>query len=172
MLKPQVTLLVACKQCTMASSEDFPCHLSVKAQNARVEGVFSVIDTICRSLNIPFPSARHAAIALRSLSVDKELSPLVKRHFSVKAPVPEQHADVGTTAATNGTSVDRETKTVLEVLYSATTPRMLRVAVNGFFESLGVVLGVMEELDEDVLGLPGKESVAGAQGLEPLDRER
>ena len=35
--------------------------------------------------------------------------------------------------------------------YSATTNRMLRVAVNGFMESLGVVLGVMEELDVDVL---------------------
>jgi EKC/KEOPS complex subunit PCC1/LAGE3 len=28
---------------------------------------------------------------------------------------------------------------------------MLRVAVNGFMESLGVVLGVMAELDVDVL---------------------
>jgi EKC/KEOPS complex subunit PCC1/LAGE3 len=28
---------------------------------------------------------------------------------------------------------------------------MLRVAVNGFMESLGVVLSVMEELDVDVL---------------------
>jgi len=42
---------------------------------------------------------------------------------------------------------------------------MLRVAVNGFFESLGVVLGVMEELDVDTIMLPGKESVEGAQGL-------
>jgi len=30
---------------------------------------------------------------------------------------------------------------------------MLRVAVNGFMESLGVVLGVMEELDADVFGM-------------------
>jgi len=30
---------------------------------------------------------------------------------------------------------------------------MLRVAVNGFMESLGVVLGVMTELDVDVLGV-------------------
>lgn len=36
-------------------------------------------------------------------------------------------------------------------VYRATTNRMLRVAVNGFLESLGVVLGVMEELDVDVL---------------------
>jgi EKC/KEOPS complex subunit PCC1/LAGE3 len=28
---------------------------------------------------------------------------------------------------------------------------MLRVAVNGFMESLGLVLGIMEELDVDVL---------------------
>lgn len=42
-------------------------------------------------------------------------------------------------------------KTVLETTYRATTNRMLRVAVNGFMESLGVVLGVMEELDVDVL---------------------
>lgn len=42
-------------------------------------------------------------------------------------------------------------KTVLETTYRATTNRMLRVSVNGFMETLGVVLGVMEELDVDVL---------------------
>lgn len=41
--------------------------------------------------------------------------------------------------------------TVLKTEYKATTNRMLRVAVNGFMESLGVVIGIMEELDEDVL---------------------
>ena len=40
---------------------------------------------------------------------------------------------------------------VLRAEYKATTNRMLRVAVNGFMESLGVVLGIMEELDVDVL---------------------
>lgn len=44
-----------------------------------------------------------------------------------------------------------ENQTVLRTEYKATTNRMLRVAVNGFMESLGVVLGVMEELDVDVL---------------------
>jgi len=39
----------------------------------------------------------------------------------------------------------------LRTEYKATTNRMLRVAVNGFMESLGVVLQVMEELDVDVL---------------------
>ena len=48
---------------------------------------------------------------------------------------------------------DIEKLTVLCVEYRATTNRMLRVAVNGFMESLGVVLGVMEELDVDVLAL-------------------
>ncbi len=43
-------------------------------------------------------------------------------------------------------------ETVLITEYKATTNRMLRVAVNGFMESLGLVLGVMEELDVDVLG--------------------
>ena len=46
---------------------------------------------------------------------------------------------------------DDESLTVLRTEYKATTNRMLRVAVNGFMESLGVVLGVMEELDVDVL---------------------
>ena len=41
--------------------------------------------------------------------------------------------------------------TVLRTEYTATTNRMLRVAVNGFMESLGVVIGIMEELDVDVL---------------------
>lgn len=47
--------------------------------------------------------------------------------------------------------VGDEELTVLRTEYKATTNRMLRVAVNGFMESLGVVLGVMEELDVDVL---------------------
>ena len=42
-------------------------------------------------------------------------------------------------------------QTILRTEYKATTNRMLRVAVNGFMESLGVVLAVMEELDVDVL---------------------
>lgn len=46
-----------------------------------------------------------------------------------------------------------EEKTVLETVYRATTNRMLRVSVNGFMESLNVVLGVMQELDVDVLAL-------------------
>lgn len=50
-----------------------------------------------------------------------------------------------------GLEEDDEDLTVLRTEYKATTNRMLRVAVNGFMESLGVVLGVMEELDVDVM---------------------
>ncbi|KAF2102558.1 Pcc1-domain-containing protein [Rhizodiscina lignyota] len=137
----------------MASNTEFPCVLDI---------------------HIPFPSGRHAAIALRALSVDPELSQFVRRSFSVKVPARSSSFDTNGNGASreNGARVDEASEnSVLRVLYSATTPRMLRVATNGFFESLGVVLGAMEELDTDVLALPGKESVAGAQGLEALDGE-
>jgi EKC/KEOPS complex subunit PCC1/LAGE3 len=81
------------------------------------------------------PTERLASSALQALQVDKELSPLVCRSFSLVAPE-------------SGEGIH---KTVLRTEYKATTNRMLRVAVNGFMESLSVVLGIMEELDVDVL---------------------
>jgi EKC/KEOPS complex subunit PCC1/LAGE3 len=45
---------------------------------------------------------------------------------------------------------------------------MLRVAVNGFFESVGVVLGVMKDLDTDTVYQPVTESMQGVQGLEEV----
>lgn len=57
-------------------------------------------------------------------------------------------------------------KTILKTEYVATTNRMLRVAVNGFFDSLGTVIQVMEELDTDVIHEKGFESLDGAQGVE------
>ena len=65
-----------------------------------------------------------------------------------------------------GDDEDERAKTVLRVDYKATTNRMLRVAVNGFFESLGVVVQVMEELDVDVLHEKGLEGLEGVQGVE------
>jgi EKC/KEOPS complex subunit PCC1/LAGE3 len=49
---------------------------------------------------------------------------------------------------------------------------MLRVAVNGFFESVGVVVGVMRELDTDVVDrdMSGEGSLDGVQGLAPVER--
>jgi EKC/KEOPS complex subunit PCC1/LAGE3 len=88
-----------------------------------------------RTVDVPFPTARLASIALQALRVDKELSPLVGRVLSTVAPA--DAADAG--------------EVMLRVKYTATTNRMLRVAVNGFMESLALMLEVMENLDEDVL---------------------
>ena len=71
------------------------------------------------------------------------MSPLVRRSFSLS---PFTAREV---VSNNGSIL--ETKRVLLIDYKATTNRMLRVAVNGFMESLVVVLEVMEQLDADVL---------------------
>lgn len=68
--------------------------------------------------------------------------------------------------ANSSSSAPAANKNTLEVMYRATTNRMLRVAVNGFFDSLGVVMQVMEELDVDVLHGPGTQSLEGVQGIE------
>ncbi|KAF2215044.1 hypothetical protein CERZMDRAFT_36532, partial [Cercospora zeae-maydis SCOH1-5] len=100
------------------------------------------------TVHIPFPTNRLALAALRTLSVDQELSPLVKRHFTLVEPASDIQS------------------TVLKTEYKATTNRMLRVSVNGFFESLGTVIQTMEELDLDVVHAKGLESLEGAQGVE------
>ena len=122
---------------------------------------------IChRTISIPLPTRRLASSALRALSVDAELSPLVRRVFYLTAPDTinrttldnatvvssgvHLHDEASSPAITDGTEA-AERLTVLHTEYKATTNRMLRVAVNGFMESLGVVLGIMEELDIDVL---------------------
>lgn len=40
---------------------------------------------------------------------------------------------------------------VLVADYKAKSNRMLRVSVNGFFESLGIIVNCMRELDEDLI---------------------
>ena len=117
-------------------------------------------------ISVPLPTHRLASSALRALSVDAELSPLVHRSFTLSSSDASNdiitnspmNADAG--ARLNGHAPlateekfggEDESLTVLRTEYKATTNRMLRVAVNGFMESLGVVLGVMEELDVDVM---------------------
>ncbi|KAK2873606.1 hypothetical protein FQN49_002249 [Arthroderma sp. PD_2] len=118
------------------------------------------------TISVPLPSHRLASSALRALQVDVELSPLVKRTFRLTNPdsastpasqseiqlnpTAEEDAAVQTTID-DASGVNDECLTVLETEYRATTNRMLRVAVNAFMDSLGVVVGVMEELDVDVL---------------------
>jgi len=99
----------------------------------------------CRlTIDVPFPTAFLAESARRAISVDKELSSLVDRSLEISS----------------------DQSTLLRVHYSATTNRMLRVAVNGFFESLGVVVHCMEELDLDVISGPINEPLTAVQGLE------
>lgn len=119
-----------------------------------------------RVISVPLPTHRLASSALRALSVDAELSPLVRRSFSLVPPNTSGHL-----TTSSPPSVDAKTRlngdaplvvqathagddgnlTVLRTEYKATTNRMLRVAVNGFMESIGLLLGIMEELDVDVL---------------------
>lgn len=124
-------------------AEDFPCTLYAPIFNLESRNEEHRTDAR-RQLNIPFPSAHYASTAQRALAVDAELSPLVRRSFSLAG--------------------DKEAN-ILVVNYAATTNRMLRVAVNGFFESVGVVIGVMKDLDVDVVYEPVKESLEGVQGL-------
>ena len=142
--------------------KDFPCCLFVVA----VYVTLVQLTKGYRILSVPLPSYRLASSALRALQVDAELSPLVRRSFSLR--IPEESRTVSpangnyinelstsTPGSQKGNEDQREAEckhmTILRTEYRATTNRMLRVAVNGFMESLGLVLAVMEELDVDVL---------------------
>lgn len=74
----------------------------------------------------------------------------MRRSFSLTSP-PESSEEV-----------------ILRVNYAATTNRMLRVAVNGFLEAIGVVIGAMKDLDIDVVYGPVTEGLEGVQGLEEV----
>lgn len=110
-------------------------------------------DIFHSTINTPFPTHRLAQAALGALAVDKELSALVIRSFSLVSP-------------SDDASASDEEKTIMRTEYRATTNRMLRVAVNGFFDSLGVVIQVMEELDVDVVKEKGLDGLEGVQGVE------
>ncbi|KAL9012065.1 MAG: hypothetical protein Q9173_003145 [Seirophora scorigena] len=128
------------------TASDFPCSLVIA---------------------IPLPTHRLASSALRALQVDAELSPLVRRSFSLVSPDESRsNAWNGLGGAQSSIANPAEEpasgdipvgeKTVLRTEYQATTNRMLRVSVNGFLESMGVVLGTMQELDVDVLAAQHK----------------
>lgn len=97
-----------------------------------------------------------------SLQVDSELSHFVQRSMNLapvplsdeNAPAPEGEGEDKRKEPSNvdlDLNPEADVPTLLVTEYRATTNRMLRVSVNGFMESLGVVLGAMEELDVDVL---------------------
>jgi len=132
------------------AQESFPCALTI---------------------DMPFPTYRLASATLRTLSVDEELSPLVRRHFSLLSPpnastTNSSASDQSQTRPASTAPSNDSTGTVLRTQYSARTNRMLRVAVNGFFESIRVVLQVMEELDVDVVHEKGIEGLERVQGVE------
>jgi EKC/KEOPS complex subunit PCC1/LAGE3 len=118
------------------------------------------------TIDLPLPTHRLASSALRALQVDTEISPLVHRSFDLVTASPQTSQTPTSSVPQSGPLLDGvaspsiesgkqraedESKTILQVTYKATTNRMLRVAVNAFMNTLGVVLGVMEELDVDVL---------------------
>jgi EKC/KEOPS complex subunit PCC1/LAGE3 len=137
------------KAMTTPLDPDFPCSLYVASLKSLA--LKNITDSATNStIDLPLPTARLASAALQALQVDKELSPLVRRSFSTISPTTSTTSKKGNTEEATGHS---SAETVLRTEYKATTNRMLRVAVNGFMESLSVILGVMEELDVDVLGV-------------------
>ena len=96
-----------------------------------------------RVISTPLPTYRLASFALQALRVDAELSPLVRRSFSLL------HHNVLSVQASSHQTIkdDNRDVTILRTEYRATTNRMLRVATNGFMESLALVLELMEKLD-------------------------
>jgi EKC/KEOPS complex subunit PCC1/LAGE3 len=129
---------------TPETEDAFPCKLLVNLRQHDTRLIEN------RNISIPLLTSRLASIALRSLSVDKELSPLVQRSFTLLSP---SNTEPG------------ENLSLLNVSYSATTNRMLRVSVNGFWESLRLVVEVMEQLDEDVVENMDVIDLEGVQGV-------
>ncbi|KAK9452284.1 CTAG/Pcc1 family [Limtongia smithiae] len=84
------------------------------------------------TLTIPFPSCREAEIAYKAISPDPELKP---DQFT-------QQLRHGPAAGEGGRSGE------LVAEFAAASDRVLRVGVNGFMASLGVVVGCLAELDE------------------------
>lgn len=74
---------------------------------------------------------------------------MVRRSFALVSPAAEVPVAAG--EASLGDDVGAS-HVELRTLYEAATNRLLRVAVNGFMESMIVVLGVILELDVDVMG--------------------
>lgn len=114
--------------------------------------------------------------------MDKELSSHVQRSISVLPDTTSPtsaNQDLGDTAIASNTnntgknytdstasSNSVSSTTNLQIEYTAATNRLLRVAVNGFFDSLRVVIHAMQELDTDTIDVPGTETLEGVQGVE------
>ncbi|POS86014.1 hypothetical protein EPUL_002100 [Erysiphe pulchra] len=111
------------------------------------------------TIDIPFPDMRYATTAIKALRVDSELSPLVRRNLNLitNPPYKSHQQDL---------SFPDTQKNILRTEYKAANNRILRVALNGFMESLSVVIGIMEELDVDSLNATVKISQDSLTGQE------
>lgn len=113
--------------------------------------------------------------------MDKELSSQVQRSISIlpdtnpPTSADQDASDTAIASNTNNTeknftdstasSSSVSATTYLQIEYTAATNRLLRVAVNGFFDSLRVVIHAMQELDTDTIDIPGTETLEGVQGV-------
>ncbi|KAK9481110.1 CTAG/Pcc1 family [Lipomyces japonicus] len=88
---------------------------------------------------IPFATWRQASIAVSALSPDPQLRP---DQFVQVLSISGRHDD------DIKNNKDDDIQTGLLAQFEAASERVLRVGVNGFFESLGVVIGCLNELDE------------------------
>lgn len=108
-----------------------------------------------RLISVPLPTMRLASCAVRALEVDPELSSHVRRSLTARPRrsgiISESESVSSSSTGNDGDAVEAE----LSALFEASTNRLLRVAVNGYMESLRLVIGVMEELDVDVLAAEG-----------------
>ncbi|RKF83681.1 hypothetical protein GcM3_010017 [Golovinomyces cichoracearum] len=94
------------------------------------------------TIDIPFPNAGLASIALEALRVDPELSSLVHRTLTTIS---------SSSPCSPSLCLAESQKSIVRTHYKAKTNRVLRVALNGFMESLSVIIAVMAELNVKTL---------------------
>lgn len=94
------------------------------------DSISAVTDWHTISLRIPFATAKHATIAKQVLEVDRELQPhAVKRELAVEGDA-------------------------LVATFSTLTVRLARLTLNGFLESVDLVVRTISEFGEEAERLP------------------
>lgn len=96
-----------------------------------------------RTLAIPFQNYRHASLAYKALSPDPLLKP---DQFYMEMSVISQDS-----ALVDDKHEEDIGATKLVVEFAGASDRVLRVGVNGFFESLGVIVECFNAFDGGVL---------------------
>ncbi|KAK9368112.1 CTAG/Pcc1 family [Lipomyces kononenkoae] len=87
------------------------------------------------TLTIPFETARQTEIAYNAISPDPQLKP---DEFTQVLSITEA-CDPGDQSIPS--------RIILVAEFEAASERVLRVGVNGFLDSLGVVIGCLKDLD-------------------------